>query len=842
MLIRLLSVLLFLLPALALAKDPVVGMYGVSMPPGIESGGRAANLKNDGVNAVFVPPDRKIIEYFTAQHFKVYLTLNVFGGREPWKEFPDSIPVTADGTKLVDSYGGICPTHPEWRKSRLQLLNQWLVELGGDKGISGIWLDFIRYPGRWEHADPSLPDSCYCPRCLTLFQAENGVQLPSGLSTAESAAWIKTNAHIKWDDWKKEQIVSFVRDARRLVDQYSKDRELLLGAFLVPWKKSDQNGAVSFRLAQDSQLLAPYLDVLSPMVYHKMVGESVSWIGATTDYFVETGVSVWPIIQAEDVGKGELRQVIQGLNESNSDGMLIYTFRHMTDDQWPLLKDYTSKENHIPNPQLESDKSGGGISSANSAENPRDWFRPSFSSIEDSTFWFDKLDSKNNSAIGLTAGQDRQANWTTGLQSCVPGEEYQFSADFYRRDRSDAPAYPEISVWGQEYRLNTHRVVNNWQKLKARVVCPDIIPEKNMFQFENSYPGTTFWMRSPQLILARLSDRGLPREPVKTNFFPIGAYGANEKNLKELKEVGLNTAVVAMTQENIEQCLELNMRCTLSVPRSPEKLFIALEKYSPLIELGNFAYYVNDEPGIHSFSESTARDIYDIIKQRLPNAVTNMAIVRPQAIPYYEQGADFFMLDQYPVPSMPMTWLSDSMDEAAKYVGRNRLQSIIQAFGGGQFASSGWPRLPTFEEMNCLAYLSVIHGSRGIYFYTYPSITSTEQGKEDFTRLIRRLNSVRSWLQVVNDEEPVKLKMTSKYSVDPKGNAAVHCVRKEQLSTQMLICVNTINTYTEAEVAVSKDRSPAWVGYYSGTAHRVVDGTILSRFNPYEVKVLLEEK
>jgi hypothetical protein len=40
------------------------------------------------------------------------------------------------------------------------------------------------------------------------------------------------------------------------------------------------------------------------------------------------------------------------------------------------------------------------------------------------------------------------------------------------------------------------------------------------------------------------------------------------------------------------------------------------------------------------------------------------------------------MLDQYPVPNMPMSWLSDSMDEAALHVGRAWLQSVIQAFDG----------------------------------------------------------------------------------------------------------------------------------------------------------------
>lgn len=37
--------------------------------------------------------------------------------------------------------------------------------------------------------------------------------------------------------------------------------------------------------------------------------------------------------------------------------------------------------------------------------------------------------------------------------------------------------------------------------------------------------------------------------------------------------------------------------------------------------------------------------------------------------------------------------------------------------------------------MNCLAFLAVIHGSRGLYFYTFPAITADRRGREDFRRV-----------------------------------------------------------------------------------------------------------
>jgi hypothetical protein len=327
-----------------------------------------------------------------------------------------------------------------------------------------------------------------------------------------------------------------------------------------------------------------------------------------------------------------------------------------------------------------------------------------------------------------------------------------------------------------------------------------------------------------------------------SDFFPIGTYGASAKNLPEIHQLGMNTAVINMTEENIAACLALNMRCTLAVPHDPEKLIVAMEKLKPILQQVPFAFYVNDEPEIHSFPEGEAEDIQRIIKQYLPQAVTNMAIVRPQAIAFYEKGADFFMLDQYPVPHMPMAWLAESFDEAARHVSRDRLQSVIQAFGDESQAAGGWPRPPTHAEMRCLAFLSVVHGSRGIYFFTYPSITSTQQGKEDLRRLVNQLNSMKSWLQVHNEEKPVSLRMTSANRFDPRGNPAVHCVRKEQYRTQMLICVNTLATYTEAEIDIPADRQTNWRDYYTAQPYKVVEGNLLARFAPYEAKALLEGK
>lgn len=144
------------------------------------------------------------------------------------------------------------------------------------------------------------------------------------------------------------------------------------------------------------------------------------------------------------------------------------------------------------------------------------------------------------------------------------------------------------------------------------------------------------------------------------NFFPIGVYGADIDNLPEIKRLAVNTVIIGgegeKLEKTIEKCHEVGLRYVLSVPRDPDRLKVYLE------------------------------------------------------------AADFFMMDQYPVPNMPMTWLSDLIDRASAIAGNERITTVIQAFGGEAYETSGWPRRPAWREMDCLSFLSVVHGSRGIFF------------------------------------------------------------------------------------------------------------------------------
>jgi hypothetical protein len=354
-------------------------------------------------------------------------------------------------------------------------------------------------------------------------------------------------------------------------------------------------------------------------------------------------------------------------------------------------------------------------------------------------------------------------------------------------------------------------------------------------------------MGAPRLIPSDRESDALaePAPFFDSRSFPIGIYGARIENLEQIKRLAINTVIIAgegeALKKTIQECHRIGLRYVLAVPRDPDKLLVFLDEIEGMVRRNDVAFYVNDEPELTSFSVGRANDIQELLKERYPNVPTCMAIVRPWACRDYLESADFFMMDQYPVPFMPMTWLADSMDEAADIAGRHRLVSVIQAFGGAPGDGPEWPRLPTAEEMDCLAFLSIIHGSRGIFFYTYPVIGGTEKGRKDLGYVVGRLNRIYPWLLEPNLDIKVPVRMTSLYGLDPSGRPAVQAAVKAKGRERLMIAVNTIGTYVKAEVTFQPhpqaETSPDSVQeVFTGRGYVIKNDAITTEFKPYETK------
>jgi hypothetical protein len=285
------------------------GLYGGVPTEWIQSG---RSLADYGVNAVWMGSGSlsaagvALVKSQGAQVFAEFNTLHDAGYIET---HPDTAPIGADGEICPppDGWQGACPTHPGYRRTRMDAFRAALR----DHEIDGIWLDYHHSHASWEQATPNLPDTCFCARCLAQFTQETGLALPDG-SVAATARLLLGELRPDWTDWRCGVFTDWVREFRAIVD--AERPGALLGTFHCPWTDEERDGALRAKLAIDLTAQAPYLDVFSIMPYHARFGhaDDPEWISrSVASLGQKLGVQgvpgerhrVWPIVQLADWGE-----------------------------------------------------------------------------------------------------------------------------------------------------------------------------------------------------------------------------------------------------------------------------------------------------------------------------------------------------------------------------------------------------------------------------------------------------------------------------------------------------------------------------------------------------------
>ena len=246
------------------------------------------------VNAVFgVHEDAALAEVLRRGGIKIFAEFGVFVGESYWNRYPDSRPLTAKGQPLemIEWYAGVNPSNEQVRKEKLANFQEMLEKYP----LDGIWLDFIRWPCRWEKSTPRLEATSFDSATVKKFSGDTGIKLDSFDDPVQAAQLILDGFQEEWTRWRCDQITGWVAESRKLSDRYSPDTKL--GLFGVPWILDYDNAIISV-IGQDYEALGGYIDVFSPMVYHLMCGRPVTWIGEVTDWIGQTtGKAVLPIIQ-----------------------------------------------------------------------------------------------------------------------------------------------------------------------------------------------------------------------------------------------------------------------------------------------------------------------------------------------------------------------------------------------------------------------------------------------------------------------------------------------------------------------------------------------------------------
>ena len=314
------------------------GVYG-GVPEQIFD--RGETLEDYGINAIWIGSSSvsdKLVAQLKARSktLKVFAEFNTMHETGYLKDHPDARPIGPDGlvSPPPDGWQGVCPTHPGYRRERMAAFRQVLTVAP----IDGVWLDYHHAHASWEQAVPDLPDTCFCDRCVSLFQKDANISLPEATSAARAQRILQDHKPA-WVQWRCDVFTDWVREFRKIIDQERPGA--LLGSFHCPWSETEFGGAIRAKLAIDLKAQAKYLDVFSIMPYHARFGHAAdpAWISRRTaalGQFLgikglpDERIKIWPIVQLSDWGDtvpvSQVNQILDHGTRSPASGVMVFVW------------------------------------------------------------------------------------------------------------------------------------------------------------------------------------------------------------------------------------------------------------------------------------------------------------------------------------------------------------------------------------------------------------------------------------------------------------------------------------------------------------------------------------
>jgi hypothetical protein len=186
--------------------------------------------------------------------------------RADFDKHPELVPIGVDGKPI--RYGrlvqGVCLSNEVF----LQETEENLIEGLQDYGPAGIWLDYLTYAGWFETPAPDLQESCFCSACIARFCEVTGVD-------AASPGEILAHHADAWTRHKCERIAEFGKHYASLIRDHRPG--CIVGAYMCPWRPDEYDDALRRIFAQDYELLAPAIDIFTPLIYAQKSGRAPGW-------------------------------------------------------------------------------------------------------------------------------------------------------------------------------------------------------------------------------------------------------------------------------------------------------------------------------------------------------------------------------------------------------------------------------------------------------------------------------------------------------------------------------------------------------------------------------------
>jgi len=340
------------LPGSVSADEPrphvrIRGIYGGVPTQLLEQG----TLEEFGVNAIFMGSggiNAERLALLKKQGARVFAEFNTMHVAGYLKDHADAAPIGVDGKRCPPPQGwqGICPTHSGYRRFRMDEFQRVLREFA----IDGIWLDYHHSHASWERAVPEMPDTCFCPRCISQFKQETKTELPDTADTPQLARLLLNQHDAAWVQWRCDLFTDWVREFRAIIDETRP--QALLGTFHCPWTDVERDGALRKKLAIDLKAQSQYIDVFSIMPYHARFGheDDPAWVSRQTKWLGDhLGIKgepgerhqIWPIVQLSDWGESvsvdQVRTVLDHGTRRPASGVMVFNWGSLR-DQMPKVE------------------------------------------------------------------------------------------------------------------------------------------------------------------------------------------------------------------------------------------------------------------------------------------------------------------------------------------------------------------------------------------------------------------------------------------------------------------------------------------------------------------------
>ncbi len=178
--------------------------------------------------------------------------------------------------------------------------------------------------------------------------------------------------------------------------------------------------------------------------------------------------------------------------------------------------------------------------------------------------------------------------------------------------------------------------------------------------------------------------------------------------------------------------------------------------------------------------------------------------------------------------------------------------AVLQAFGYQNQKLKGWgAREPTYDEMRAMTFLSIVHGAKGIFYYTFTGsdyrILQSPQHWNDLKRIVAELNRIYPLLLLPNDNLKITTEITEGPQKDEWGVLPVHLAIKHLAKDSgglkagyYVIAANSMDKPIKASFHLSgKSASSKYEIAFFGDAGKISikKGTFSDTFGPHGVHI-----